>query len=72
MAIIEKDDNKKITIDLHGPQGNAFWLLGYAKSLCKQLKWDSEPILTDMQADDYEHLISVFDRHFGSVVDLER
>jgi len=72
MAIIEKTDKGKITVDLTGPQGNAFWLLGYASKLCKQLEWDPDPILKDMKSSDYEHLINVFDKHFGSVVDLER
>ena len=72
MAIIAKDKNKKIVVDLTGPQGNAYWLMGYASSLCKQLKWDSKPILAEMTSGDYENLIKVFDGHFGSVVDLER
>ena len=28
----------KIQIDLTGPEGNAYFLLGTAKSLCRQLK----------------------------------
>jgi hypothetical protein len=72
MAIIKKDTTKKIVVDLTGPQGNAYWLMGYASSLCKQLKWDSKPILDDMKSGDYENLIKVFDKNFGSVVDLER
>jgi hypothetical protein len=32
----------------------------------------SEKILKEMQSGDYEHLIEVFDRHFGHFVILER
>ena len=37
MAILEKPKQSGITIDLTGPQGNAFYLLGTAKNLAKQL-----------------------------------
>ena len=42
MAILTKDTTKKMTIDLTGPQGNAFYLLGLASKLCKQLELDEE------------------------------
>lgn len=32
----EKKKEKRIKIDLTGPQGNAFFLLGLAKRLCDQ------------------------------------
>lgn len=72
MAIIEKQERGKITIDLTGPQGNAFWLLGYAGRLAKQLDLDSKKIQNEMTSGDYEHLIETFDSYFGLVVDLER
>jgi hypothetical protein len=59
-------------IDLNGPQGNAFFLLGYANKLANQLGLDVPPILEEMQAGDYENLIQVFDNHFGNFVVLER
>lgn len=62
----------KRQIDLTGPEGNAFVLLGMAKSFAKQLELDSEAVLDDMRSGDYEHLIEVFDNHFGSFVDLFR
>ena len=45
-------------------------LLGYAKNLAKQLNKDWEQIIEDMQHSDYNHLLDVFDREFGSVVTL--
>jgi hypothetical protein len=71
--IRDKKPQSEIVIDLTGPQGNAFFLLGYAKKLAKQLDFeDVEGLLDDMQSSDYEHLIQVFDEHFGDFVILER
>lgn len=61
-----------VEIDLSGSQGNAFYLLGTAKQLALALSLDPEPILKEMQAGDYEHLIATFDRHFGDFVTLYR
>lgn len=74
MAIREKVAGKP-TIDLTGPEGNAFCILGNAQQLGKELgknKQEIEAILDDMKSSDYEHLIQVFDNHFGDYVDLVR
>ena len=71
--IRDKKPQSEIVIDLTGPQGNAFFLLGYAKKLAKQLDFeDVDGLLDDMQSSDYEHLIQVFDEHFSDFVILER
>lgn len=62
----------KMEIDLTGPQGNAFCLLGLAMKLAKQLGLDGKKIMEEMQASNYEHLIEVFDSYFGEYVDLFR
>ena len=72
MAILTKDTTKKTTIDLTGPQGNAFYLLGTAMKLCKQIGLDVNAVLKDLKGGDYEHLITRFDYHFGMIIDLER
>ena len=75
MAILKKDKHKKQVIDLTGPDGNAFFLLGTAMKLCKQIGISSErtdEILDEMRSSDYENLIKVFDKYFGKVIDLER
>ena len=46
--------------------------MGYATRLARELDMDAEPILNEMKSGDYENLISVFDREFGSVVTLYR
>jgi len=61
-----------VVIDLTGPDGNAFALMGYAKRFAKQLDLDSNKIISDMTSGDYENLIQVFDDNFGDFVILER
>ena len=72
--IRKKVVNKKrpIIIDTTGPDGNAFVLLGYAKSYAKQLNLSFDKIKDEMTSGDYENLIKVFDKYFGSFVILER
>ena len=71
MAILTKTEKKQV-IDLTGPQGNAFYLLGTAMKLCKQIGLDVNAVLKDLKGGDYEHLITRFDYHFGMIIDLER
>jgi len=71
--IRNKIENKgPIVIDLTGPDGNAFALMGYAKKYAKQLKFDDNKIINEMMSGDYEELLEVFDRYFGDYVILER
>ena len=75
MAILTKDKFRKRVIDLNGPEGNAFCLLGTAMSLCKQIgigDTRTEEIIDEMKSSDYEHLILTSDKYFGKLVDLER
>ena len=59
-------------IDLTGPQGNAFFLMGQVGQYARQLGLDSNQIITEMKSGDYENLVQVFDRYFGDYVILER
>jgi len=71
--IVKKQKTNKIEIDLTGPQGNAFFLLGTASKLGRQLGWDRDEIeilLRQMKSGDYDNLIKVFDKNFGSIVTL--
>jgi hypothetical protein len=68
-------EKKEIIIDLTGPSGNAFVLMGQARDFARQLgysKEDTNALINDMMSGDYENLIQVFDKHFGSFVILER
>ena len=70
--IKSKEQKLGIEIDLTGPDGNAFVLIGKAGSLAKQLGLDSNAIQTEMMNGDYEHLVNTFDKHFGNFVTLYR
>jgi len=70
-----KDKQKrkgKIEINLSGPDGNAYCLLGYAKTFSKQLALDYTIIQKEMTSGDYENLIQTFDKYFGNFVTLYR
>lgn len=77
MAIKPKSERaqEKEVIDLQGPQGNAYYLLARAQSFAGRIGYTNEEIeelLEDMKSDDYEHLILIFDEHFGEFIDLQR
>jgi len=65
-----RDSQHGLTIDLSGPEGNAFALMGHAQQLAKELGKDPEAIVNDMMHSDYDHLLDVFDREFGSIITL--
>jgi hypothetical protein len=70
--IKSKKESLGIEIDLTGPDGNAFVLIGTAAKLARQLGLDGKAIQAEMMAGDYENLIKVFDKNFGSFVTLYR
>ena len=70
--IREKQQQSEIIIDLTGPDGNAYALMGYAKRFAKQLGLDYNEIIGDMKSGDYENLLQVFENNFGNFVILER
>lgn len=74
MGILDPKGLKR-TIDLAGPEGNAYFIIGQARLLGKELGWSKaqlEQLQKDMMSSDYEHLIQVFDEHFGDFIDLVR
>ena len=73
MAIRRKNAfDSEITIDLTGPDGNVFVLMGRAKQYAKQLDLDGDKIINEMMSSDYENAVQVFDNNFGSFVTLLR
>ena len=57
-------------IDIRGPQGNAFTLMGTAKSLARQLGYDKDEIdqiLCEMIEGSYEELLDTFEKYFPVV-----
>ena len=72
MIVKKEDMERPIEIDLTGPEGNAFSLLGQAQKWAKQLGIDYDELYKDMTSDDYEHLVEVFDKKFGHFCTLIR
>ena len=74
MAILEKNKqpDRKREIDLSGPEGNAMFLIGQARQWGKQMGLDVEKLTEEMMSGDYENLIDIFDREFGSICNLLR
>ena len=72
MVIRVKQNGMMPVIDLTGPQGNAFALMGLAEFYAKQLNFNSKEIINEMMEGDYENLVEVFDKYFGYYVILER
>lgn len=70
--IVKKRNKTNIEIDLTGPEGNAFVLLGYAKKFCQTMGISYEKVEEEMTESDYENLVNVFDRYFGHFVVLYR
>ena len=70
--IKSKKQSLGIEIDLTGPDGNAFMLIGRASNLAKQLGLDSKAIQAEMMNGDYENAVNVFDENFGHFVTLYR
>jgi len=68
----KQEQTGPIIIDLTGPDGNAFALMGYANRFAKQLGLDGKAITNEMMSGDYENLLEVFDKNFGDFVILER
>ena len=68
----KKEKNGQIEIDLTGPQGNVFVLLGYAKRFAQQLGIDPNEVQNKMMSGDYENAVQVFDEYFGDYVILYR
>lgn len=62
----------KPVIDLAGPEGNAFCLMAYAERWSRQLDIESGLVAKEMQEGDYDHLLEVFEKYFGSYCILLR
>jgi hypothetical protein len=63
-----KPVKEKLEIDLSGPEGNAFYLLGIASNFCKSLGFNKDEVLDKMKSGDYQNLIKVMDSYFGNYI----
>ena len=67
-----KEKQGQIEIDLTGPDGNVFYLIGQGGRFCKQLGLNSEVFTNRMMSGDYENAVNVFEEYFGEFVTLYR
>ena len=61
-------------VNLDGPDGNAFNLIGLAIRIMRDSRMSEEeigPIVKEMQSGDYKNLVMTFDNYFKSSVILE-
>ena len=72
--MIVKKQNKPgpIEVDLTGPDGNAFVLMGLAKRWARDLGLDGDLIQAEMMMGDYENLLDVIEHYFGDYVIMYR
>lgn len=57
-------------INLDGPDGNAFALLGLTRSWARQIGLDVSDLLADMRSADYEHLVKAFYKFWKDRLDV--
>jgi len=64
--------NSGRVIDLQGPKGNAFFLMGHAVDFLRQMGRRDEfnDMRTQMMSGDYDNLIRIFEKNFGDYVTL--
>lgn len=74
MAIISKSEKKikQLEIDLTGPEGNAFALIGIAKNLSRQLDIDPGMVQSEMMLGNYEDLLATMEHYFGDYIIMYR
>lgn len=72
MIRTKEPSSSPLIVDLTGADGNAFVLMGMAKRWARDLSLDFKSIQDEMMAGNYEHLLSVLDKHFGDYVIFER
>jgi hypothetical protein len=70
MSLHRKQDSER-SINLDGPDGNAYALMSIAKDWSRQLGLDEKMVIDWMKSGDYDNLLAVFEHFFGRVCRLE-
>jgi len=65
-----KKEHEVPTIDLTGPDGNVFFLIGTARRWAKQMGKNPGPIVDKMMSSDYKNAVAVFEIEFGNICKL--
>ena len=75
MKVPTKTTIQPRVIDLRGPEGNAFYLLGYVDLVGKRMQWSPsriERVKRQMMSGDYQNLVQVFAQEMGEMVVLRK
>ena len=62
-----------IEIDISGPQGNAYALMGCVQQWGKDLGWsraEVKVVIDEMMSGNYDNLCQTVEKHFGDYVEL--
>ncbi len=75
MAIKSRSEmpQKKIEVDLNGPEGNAHMLMALHRRLGRQLGFSENKLDTIskvMMSGNYECLVQIFDNYYGNLVTI--
>lgn len=73
--LLKKENNPYIEVDLDGPNGNAFYLLGLVKKLNKNIlcmgEDENKKVCESLMTMDYNNLIQYIEDNFGAFVILK-
>ena len=58
-------------VNLNGPDGNAFVLIGMVYKICEEIDRNPNRIVRDMKSGDYDNLVEVFKRELEGHVEVE-
>ena len=66
MAVVKREEyTQPRVLDLAGPEGNAYVLLGIAHGLLEEQGMDPDMYITMMKSGDYGNLVRLFNELFG-------
>lgn len=66
-----RDSRLGLCLDLAGPEGNVFAVIGIGADLARQMHRSAEKFRKECEAqDDYNGVLTVFEKWFGNVVTL--
>jgi len=71
MSVKRSDPVASRIINIDGPAGNAWNLMGVASNLANHLGMNFGPIREEMMSGNYINLIKTFDKYFGDIITLE-
>ena len=67
---IEEKVGQPMEINLTGPEGNVFNLIGVGGRLCKLLNINQDKFVREMMSGDYDNAVNTFEKYFGDYVIL--